>query len=122
MQQAQGDFWKNPTGVIRNRNPAPFWFSIRSNFSLRQSPPFFSISQRTLYLSCCKIIGYFFCKQAFSLCKPCRIIIFSLFDFLTAKLGYHTATYLRNQKNLSKKCKKSSSTQIGCAEITIFAS
>ena len=43
------------------------------------------------------------------------------FIFLTAKLEYHTATYLRNQKNLSKKCKKSCSTQIGCAEIIIFA-
>jgi hypothetical protein len=40
MQLAQGDFWINPTGVIRNRNPAPLWFTRQSNPSLRQSPPF----------------------------------------------------------------------------------
>ena len=77
MRQAQGDFWNNPTGVIRNRNPAPFRFMRRSNSSLRQSPPFFFHS----------------IKEHFDY-------------FLSAKLEYHTATYLRNQKNLSKNAKK----------------
>lgn len=32
---------------------------------------------------------------------------FLFFSNLCAKVGYHYATYLRNQKNLSKICKKS---------------
>ena len=63
-------------GTVRDRNPAPFRFSKRSNPSLRQPPPSsFNLSKNT------------FCH------------------FLSAKLGYHTATYLRNQKKLSKKAK-----------------
>jgi hypothetical protein len=48
MRQAQGNLWNNPSEVIRNRNPAPFRFMRRSNPILRQSPPYISISQRTL--------------------------------------------------------------------------
>ena len=55
MLQAQGDFWNNPTGVIRNRNPAPFRFKRRSNPSLRQSPPISSNLSKNAWLSAAKI-------------------------------------------------------------------
>lgn len=56
MRQAQGDFWNNPTGVIRTRSPAPFRFTRRSNPSLRQSPLSIIQSLKDLFFaSRCKV-------------------------------------------------------------------
>jgi len=69
-----------------------------------------------------QIYWIFLLLTSFFLLQALQNNHFLFIDFLTAKLEYYTATYLRNQKKLSKKCKKSGTTQIGCAEITIFAS
>ena len=85
MLQAQGDFWNNPTGVIRNRNPAPFRFMRRSNPSLRQSPPISFNLSKNAWLLCYKYICLFSYLQAFSLCKPCNMAAFPLCHFLDRK-------------------------------------
>ena len=121
MLQSQGDFWNNPTGVIRNRNPAPFWFTRRSNPSLRQSPPISFNLSKNAWLPAAKILVYSLTDKHFPNASLATRQLYLIFIFLTAKVELHTATYLRNQKNLSKKCKKSCSTQIGCAEIINFA-
>ena len=46
--QTQGDFWETPTLVIRNGFLHLFRFIKRSNPSLRQSPPYFTLSKISL--------------------------------------------------------------------------
>ena len=122
MRQAQRDFWNNPTGVIRNRNPAPFWFTRRSNPSLRQSPPISFNLSKNAWLPAAKILVYSLTDKHFPNASLATRQLYLIFIFLTAKVELHTATYLRNQKKLPKKRKKSCTTQIGCAENVIFAS
>ena len=122
MLQAQGDFWNNPTGVIRNRNPAPFRFMRRSNPSLRQSPPISFNLSKNAWLPAAKILVYSLTDKHFPNANLATWQPFLFVIFLTAKVELHTATYLRNQKKLPKKRKKSCTTQIGCAENVIFAS
>ena len=122
MLQAQGDFWNNPTGVIRNRNPAPFRFMRRSNPSLRQSPPISFNLSKNAWLPAAKILVYSLTDKHFPNASLATRQSYFIVIFLTAKVELHTATYLRNQKKLPKKRKKSCTTQIGCAENVIFAS
>ena len=122
MRQAQGDFWNTPTGVIRNRNPAPFRFIRRSNTPLRQPPPIlFHFIKEHFGFRTAKIFVFSFLLKLLFHASLALLAFLIILRFLSAKLEYHTATYLRNHKNLSKKSKKSCSTQIGCVEIINFA-
>jgi hypothetical protein len=94
----------------------------RSNPSLRQSPPISFNLSKNAWLPAAKILVYSLTDKHFPNASLATRQPYFIVIFLTAKVELYTATYLRNQKKLPKKRKKSCTTQIGCAENVIFAS
>ena len=94
-------FWNTPTGVIRNRNPAPFRFMRRSNSLLRQSHMFFKGGNAT---SCKETFRHPIKGTSRQKCQYCSLLITKEpLTTATTTLFYYKSGMLQTQGDFWNK-------------------